>query len=151
VRSEFLVTGQKWTDRQYQIFLRIYRGYPVVEKAWKNDVAFGGKTFREHVIAYVDPDKEGVNKLNSPQVENVYRELQNLPTSISVQAPGSAPPGAIVPLLTAIGTLTSAEAAYLLSSPAATEEFTGDLGRKLPDSLQTLVIGELTKRARSGS
>lgn len=143
VQSEFLVPGQAWTDRQYHIFRQIYKGYPVVEKAWKNNVAFGGKTFREHVIAYLDPDAEGPNKLNSPRLENVYGELQNLATGLS----GPAASGAIRPLLTAIGKLTSAEAAYLLNSPAASGEFRGGLSPKVPGFLYELVLGELTKRA----
>jgi hypothetical protein len=144
VQSRFLLDRRQWTDRQYHIFRKIYEGYPAVKRAWDDNRTLAGLSFQEHVIAYLDPDTEGINKLNSPRIEEVYRELDNIPPGPTGQA---AVPCDIAPLLAAIGRLTAADAVYLLNSSAAAEEFGTSLASRLPDPQQTQVLGKLTERA----
>lgn len=137
VQRKFLVDGRQWTDRQYQIFRQIYLGYPSVSRAWDANLTFGGSTFRERVIDYRDPDTEGANKLNSPRIHTVYRELEALPPGVTDQA-------ALGRLLAAIGTLGPDEARYLLNT---SEEFSVLLNSAVEDeSLLLTVRGRLAER-----
>jgi hypothetical protein len=68
--------GLVWTERQRHIFEHIRDGYAHTEEGWDDNPIIDGKTFREHVVAYVDPDSEGFNKYNSPKVEEVYQAVK---------------------------------------------------------------------------
>ncbi len=68
--------GKLFTERQLQIFKHIYGGYDYVKTNWDADTPLmGGRTFRDEVIAYRNPDSEAVNKYNSARVDDFYRAL----------------------------------------------------------------------------
>jgi Domain of unknown function (DUF4157) len=95
--------------------LATYNYNDLEDKNWNEDArTSGGKSFREAVIRYRDPDKEGSNKLDSSRIEKVYRALQKIsPSSSSSDQQGSP---MIEKLKDEIVVLSSEEAAYLLDT-----------------------------------
>ncbi|HEX5414251.1 MAG TPA: hypothetical protein VFZ25_01210 [Chloroflexota bacterium] len=68
--------GLPFSERQLQIFTHIYKGYAYTKKGWDNNSPLaGGKTFRQAVSEYWNPDTEGFNKLNSARIDDFYRAL----------------------------------------------------------------------------
>lgn len=68
--------GKNFTERQLAIFNQIYAGYEYTKTNWDADTPLtGGRTFRNEVVAYFNPDSEAFNKYNSPRVDDFYRAL----------------------------------------------------------------------------
>lgn len=68
--------GKMFTERQLAIFKHIYAEYPYTKEHWDADSPLtGGRTFRDEVANYWNPDTEGFNKYNSPMVDHFYRLL----------------------------------------------------------------------------
>ena len=65
-----------FTERQLEIFKHVYGGYAYTKTNWDADTPLtGGRTFREEVANYWNPDTEAFNKYNSPRVDDFYRAL----------------------------------------------------------------------------
>lgn len=68
--------GKNFTERQLAIFKHVYRGYEHTSTNWDaNSPLAGGRTFRDEVVKYWNPDTEAFNKYNSPRVDDFYRAL----------------------------------------------------------------------------
>lgn len=73
--------GKLFTERQLQIFKHIYKGYDYTKSNWDADTPLtGGRTFRDEVVNYWNPDTEAFNKFNSPRVDDFYRALDVIGT-----------------------------------------------------------------------
>jgi hypothetical protein len=80
--------GFTWTERQRHIFEHVYAGYAHTKDNWDANPVIDGKSFREHVVAYVDPDSEGFNKNNSVRVDALYEAVKKCPdNSNKIDAP----------------------------------------------------------------
>ena len=65
-----------FTERQLAIFKHVYGGYDYTKTNWDADTPLtGGRTFRDEVANYWNPDTEAFNKYNSPRVDDFYRAL----------------------------------------------------------------------------
>jgi hypothetical protein len=63
-----------FTARQHRIFSSIKSGYPHTADGWRDNPTLpSGRTFRQEVEAYVDPDTEAVNRFNSRRLDELYR------------------------------------------------------------------------------
>ncbi len=68
--------GKMFTERQLAIFKHVYGGYDYTKTNWDADTPLtGGRTFRDEVANYWNPDTEAFNKYNSPRVDDFYRAL----------------------------------------------------------------------------
>lgn len=73
--------GHLFTQRQLAIFEHVYANYDQTKSGWdQNGVLPDGRTFREAVAAYRDPDSEGFNKFNSARIDDFYNALDVLGT-----------------------------------------------------------------------
>lgn len=73
--------GFMFSARQLAIFNHIYGGYAHTKDNWDaNPTMRDGRTFRQAVQSYWNPDKEGFNKYNSARVDDVYLALDAIGT-----------------------------------------------------------------------
>lgn len=73
--------GFMFSTRQLAIFNHIYKGYAHTKDNWNsNPTLSDGKTFRQSVQSYWNPDKEGFNKYNSARVDDFYLALDAIGT-----------------------------------------------------------------------
>ncbi|MGH9561353.1 MAG: hypothetical protein ACRD3S_07855, partial [Terracidiphilus sp.] len=76
--------GKLFTARQLAIFKHIYAGYEYTKVNWDADSALpDGRTFRDAVVSYRNPDDEGFNKWNSIRVDAFYVALDALGTKLA--------------------------------------------------------------------
>lgn len=70
-----------FTEKQWHIFKAIYDGYPHTKDGWTANAADveGSMSFREAVVAYVNPDDKGLNKYNSIRVDDFVNALLEVP------------------------------------------------------------------------
>ena len=134
----------RFTARQHAIFKSIHAQCSHTSDSWRANPDVGGRTFRQAVAAFRDPDVEAINAWNSPRVARFYRRLEALP-------PGVATPGADLRRLlnASFGRrrtrLDVADARFLLTAPAARTRWEGSLSekarRKMTTYLQRTVSG----------
>lgn len=154
--------GQMFTERQLAIFKHIYQGYAYTKTHWDaNTPLTAGRTFREAVAAYWNPDTEAFNKYNSPRVDDFYRALDEIglkeakskldkgfgrdvaPVESDKKVDALDDPG-VVKLLDAIDKLTGDDADYIFNeSPAMLKK----IGQHLKDPALTKVKSELKDMA----
>lgn len=75
--------GFMFSARQLAIFKHIYKGYDHTKNNWDatpNPVLTDGRTFRQAVQSYWNPDTEGFNKFNSARVDDFYLALDKIGT-----------------------------------------------------------------------
>ncbi len=70
--------GYNWLERQYQIFNHIRTNYKYVNDAWNDPDPVKQGAFRNAVVAYINPDTEGANKLNSIRINYFYDALSKI-------------------------------------------------------------------------
>lgn len=106
--------GMKWTRRQWKIFSDIRTSYGYVETAWGPTNAAPTAlqlTYRNAVLAYVNPDTEGFNKYDSVRIDDLYNALHAVPEGTTdVTLP------TFKALLTAAGKLNLDDIDYLLDA-----------------------------------
>jgi hypothetical protein len=82
--------GKLFTERQLAIFKHIYGGYDYTKNNWDADTPLtGGRTFRNEVVNYWNPDTEAFNKFNSPRVDDFYRALDAIGTKETNSKPAT--------------------------------------------------------------
>jgi hypothetical protein len=134
VPSSFRLKGQPWTKRQYKIFSHIYETYPDIKAGWDANASVRGRSFRQEVIDYRDPDVEGVNKLNSVRVDDVYDKLRQIPYGTNAVDQQT-----LTALKQSIAALRPAEKAYLRNKAGDQREFTRELTGRIAD--QSVLAG----------
>ncbi len=154
--------GVPFTERQFKIFSHIYLGYEHTKNNWdKNSELQGGRTFREAVSDYRDPDTEGFNKYNSVRVDAFYTALDAVGTKavqtdlekyfgidagrVTALDTNKLPEDALVPpaftnLMGAAGKLDADDARYVESECPA---MLAKLRRHLSSDLVDLVLFEV--------
>jgi|GEM_PF-4892356 len=154
--------GLPFTERQLQIFTHVYQGYPYVKKEWDNNSPLSnGKTFRQAVSEYWQPDTEGFNKLNSARIDDFYRALDKIggkavtTTSETAYKLDVAPvstkendPDApdVKALMAAIEAIEGPEADYIAN---AAPQLLAKIDKHLDDPAKTKVVDDLKFRAAS--
>jgi hypothetical protein len=134
VPSSFRLKGRPWTKRQYKIFSHIYETYPDIKAGWDANATVQGRSFRREVIDYRDPDVEGVNKLNSVRVDDVYDKLRQIPHGTNAVDQQK-----LTALKQSIAALRPAEKAYLRNKAGDQREFTRELTGRIAD--QSVLAG----------
>ena len=72
----------QWTEKQWAIFEHMYDAadsYEYLNENWDADT----EGFRQAVVAYKDPDTEGINRDNSIRVDDFYNYLIKIPEDTS--------------------------------------------------------------------
>lgn len=78
-RQSIVYKGYKFSERQFKIFGQIYGEYAHTRESWDGDDSLSdGSKFRKAVSEYWDPDTEGMNKYNSPRVDDFVNALDAL-------------------------------------------------------------------------
>lgn len=134
--------GYTWTERQLHIFQQIYSGYPHTETGWDdNPDVGGGVTFREAVVAYVNPDAEGFNKYDSVRVDELYKQLSLVPDGTRDYMDEQF----LVHTMGAARKLKAEDAAYILGDAP---DWTRLINRKLGDMAYSMLMDLLRRKAK---
>jgi len=128
--------GYTWTEKQWQIFNDIFNEYQAVFDGWSdNEDIGGGQTFQEAVVAYKNPDAEGVNKFNSVRVDMFYKDLLAIPT-LQTQVTDAARA-----FIAKVGSLKPEDAHYILmESPGMKAEIAKKFAGKAQEQLEDALI-----------
>lgn len=126
VPTSFRLLGRQWTKRQYKIFSHIYETYPDIKAGWDANAIVRGRPFQQEVIDYRDPDVQGVNKLNSVRVDDVYDKLRQIPHGTNAVDQQT-----LTALKQSIAALRPAEKAYLRNRAGDQREFTRELSDRI--------------------
>ena len=154
--------GVPFSERQLQIFSHVYQGYAYTKEEWdKNSPLANGKTFRQAVSEYWQPDTEGFNKLNSARIDDFYQALDKIggkaakttsETKLKLDvAPVSSKendPDApdVKALMAALDALEGPEADYIANEAP---QLLSKIDKHLDDPAKTKVVDELKFRAAS--
>jgi hypothetical protein len=146
VPARFRIAGRPWTERQYRVFRQIYLGYDHTNQGWEtNDIVFGtAQRFREAVLAYRDPDTEGVNKLDSPRINVFYERLMAVPLNTA-----NANLQQVRDLDAPVRALTPEEATYVRNATGATRELTALMNARLQGMAAERIEAILDERANA--
>ncbi len=154
--------GRLFTARQLAIFKHIYDGYEHTKDNWDADSALpDGRTFRDAVVSYRNPDEEGFNKWNSIRVDAFYAALDAVgtkrpatqvesvlgidispvtPLDLNKLPPKTKIPPSLITLQDAAEQLTKEDGEYILNgSPALRAKLERHLSKDLIGYIESLV------------